>query len=91
MEAREIFEEKQARIDLIVCDWKMPGMSGKEFLELVRRYDTDLPFIMVTAKDRLESVLDAADSGVSAYITKPFNPELLRRRIIDTMVSGKKK
>ena len=90
VEAQAIFEAEQAKIDLIVCDWKMPRMSGKEFLELVRRQDAHLPFIMVTAQDDLHSVMEAADSGVSAYITKPYEPKLLCKRIIDTLGSNGK-
>ena len=67
--------------DLVVCDWKMPGLSGLEVLKLVRSVDRDLPFIMLTGNSDLGSVQEAKENGVTDYIAKPFNPDTLRRKV----------
>ncbi len=61
-------------IDLIVCDWNMPQMSGVELLRQLRTVDPDMPFLMVTGRGDMESVVEAKSSGVTGYIRKPFSP-----------------
>ena len=60
-------------IDLIVCDWNMPQMTGVEFLRQLRTVDTELPFLMVTGRLDMDSVMEAKSSGVTGYIGKPFS------------------
>lgn len=79
--ALEKFSEKGTRIRLIVCDWMMPGMEGIEFLRQVRKIDVEVPFLMLTAKSTQESVKEARELGVTQYIAKPFNLEMLRSRL----------
>lgn len=61
--------------DLVLLDIMMPGMSGLETLERLRRTNdrTSLPVIMVTAKSESEDVVEALDLGASDYITKPID------------------
>lgn len=78
------------RIDLIICDWVMPEMSGIELLQTVRqdsRY-AKVPFIMVTAEAEKEKIMEAIKSGVSQYIVKPFAAEALYAKIQVVMRKG---
>lgn len=79
--ALELMESEQ--VDFIVSDWNMPGMKGIEFLQQVRAMDRfkEIPFLMVSAEAKTENLMDAIKAGVSNYLTKPFTPELLMRKI----------
>ena len=70
-------------LDLIISDWNMPRMSGRDLLERVRgeARTKDLPFIMLTANSDQESVRTAVSLGVSGYLLKPFTPEVLLSRV----------
>jgi DNA-binding NtrC family response regulator len=59
--------------DLVVTDFKLPGMNGLEFLHAVKRVDADLPVIMMTAHGTVESAVDAMKAGASDYVLKPFS------------------
>ena len=65
-EAREFLNRSGAMIDLIICDWRMPRMSGLELLIEVRDEYPDMPFMMVTGNSDMESVSAAARHDVSA-------------------------
>ena len=47
----------------------------------LRGSGSSVPFIMITAENMTENVLEAKNAGVTAYITKPFNAQILRARI----------
>ena len=66
-------------VDLILCDWEMPEMSGLELLTWCREQDNlkTTPFIMVTSRGDKENVVQAIQAGVSDYIGKPFSNEQL--------------
>lgn len=72
------------RIDLIVCDWDMPKMTGMQLLSLVRESDMHkhIPFLLLTASTEKSRVLSALKGGVSDYLAKPFQPKELDYRII---------
>lgn len=72
-----------ARFDVVLCDWEMPEMSGSDLLKWVRSTPPvkDIPFIMVTAKREKESILDAINTGVTDYIVKPLNAEVLCQKL----------
>ena len=59
--------------DLVVTDFKLPGMSGLEFLHAVKRVNADLPVVMMTAYGTVESAVDAMKAGASDYVLKPFS------------------
>ncbi|MFQ5775035.1 MAG: response regulator [Kiloniellaceae bacterium] len=68
-------------INLVICDWNMPHMSGLELLKQVRASRPDLPFLMITARGTMDSVIAAKKNGVSAYIVKPFAPAQLEEKV----------
>ncbi|MBV8466266.1 MAG: diguanylate cyclase [Burkholderiales bacterium] len=73
----------QHRPALILLDVEMPGMSGYEVCrELLNNPDTrDCAIILVTAHAGLESEVAALDAGAVDFITKPFNPPVVRARV----------
>ena len=68
-------------IDVILCDWQMPRMSGLEVLRQLRTVDPDCPFIMITGSADMDSVARARESGVTAYISKPFSAIQLEKKL----------
>lgn len=68
-------------VNFIICDWNMPGLSGVEFLRQLRTVDPDVPFLMVTGRGDMDSVVEAKSSGVSGYIRKPFSPVQLEAKL----------
>lgn len=68
-------------VDLIICDWNMPKMTGLDLLRQVRTVSADIPFLMVTGASDEANVLDARSSGVTAYIVKPFSHEQLEKKL----------
>jgi CheY-like chemotaxis protein len=79
--ALEIFRATPMSFDLIICDWNMPVVSGVEVCKQVRAERPDLPFLLVTGRSDPDSVVVARETGVSAYITKPFSPQELNVKI----------
>lgn len=74
-------------VDLILCDWEMPEMSGLELLTWCREQDAlkTTPFIMVTSRGDKENVVQAIQAGVSDYIGKPFTSEQLITKVKKAM------
>lgn len=74
---------KSGSYDFLVTDWNMPGMTGIELLKAVRA-DPDLaslPVLMVTAEQKKEQIIEAAQAGVNGYIVKPFTAITLKEKI----------
>jgi diguanylate cyclase (GGDEF)-like protein len=74
---------REDRIDAVLLDVMMPGMSGLETLRHLRqlRSVADLPVIMVTAKDGSDDVVEALDLGANDYVTKPIDFAVALARI----------
>jgi signal transduction histidine kinase len=70
-------------LDLVLLDINMPGMSGLAVLESVRqtKNPTELPIIMVTARDAPENVVTALRLGANDYVAKPIQEHVLVARI----------
>jgi two-component system chemotaxis response regulator CheY len=75
---------------LVISDWNMEPMSGFELLQKVREETTlsETPFIIVTAESRTENVIAAKKAGVSNYIVKPFNAQMLKTKIESVCVAA---
>jgi len=67
-------------IDLIILDLMLPMMSGIEVCRRIRKF-SDVPIIMLTAKDDISDKVTGLDSGADDYVTKPFAIEELLARI----------
>jgi DNA-binding NtrC family response regulator len=61
------------RFDLVLTDFKLPGMSGLEFLLAVKRTNASLPVVLMTAYGTVESAVGAMKAGASDYVLKPFS------------------
>jgi class 3 adenylate cyclase len=70
-------------IDLVLLDVLMPRMDGYQVLEQIRRDPrlSNIPVIMISAVDEIETVVRCIAAGAEDYLQKPFNPVLLRARI----------
>jgi DNA-binding response OmpR family regulator len=58
--------------DLIVLDLMLPGMEGREVLQRIRRKNTCVPVLVLTARDAIEDKVKLFDAGADDYLTKPF-------------------
>jgi DNA-binding response OmpR family regulator len=66
--------------DLIILDLMLPGMSGLEFLQILRSKRVDTPVLILTAKDTVDDRVKGLDVGADDYMVKPFAfAELLAR------------
>ena len=61
------------RADLILTDLKLPGMTGLEMLQLIRRQDSHVPVIVMTAFGTVENAVDAMKAGAADFLLKPFS------------------
>jgi two-component system chemotaxis response regulator CheY len=68
-------------IDIILCDWNMPSMTGIEFLRQVRSTGADIPFMMITGRSDHNSVIEAKNFGVSGFIRKPYSPTQIEAKL----------
>jgi DNA-binding NtrC family response regulator len=60
------------KIDLVVTDFKLPGMSGLEFLQAIKKLDGGIPVVVMTAYGNVETAVDVMKAGGSDYVLKPF-------------------
>jgi sigma-B regulation protein RsbU (phosphoserine phosphatase) len=74
---------KTQPIDLVLLDVMMPEMNGYEVLERLKadRAWRNIPVIMISALDEIESVVRCIEMGAEDYLPKPFNPVLLKARV----------
>jgi two-component system chemotaxis response regulator CheY len=81
---------KKNEVDLIICDWNMPKMTGLDLLKKVRGEEStkSIPFVMVTAEAQKDNVLQAVQAGVSNYVVKPFTADAIKEKL--TQVFSKK-
>ncbi|MGE5173295.1 MAG: response regulator [Betaproteobacteria bacterium] len=80
-DARAALSKIQAGIDLIITDYRMPGMDGLEFMDVLRRERSAPPVIMLTAYAGVDSYLEATSLGVYEYVNKPVRNAELKRII----------
>ncbi len=79
---------KKDNVDIIVSDFKMPGMNGLQFLEKAREIAPQVPRIMMTAYPDLDLALSAINE---ARITKPFDPERMLGVVGDVLRNRRSK
>lgn len=77
-EAIQFLEHKQA--DMVLLDVMMPEMDGWETCEKIRAF-SNIPIIMLTARDAAEEMVKGLKKGADDYVTKPFNEDVLLARI----------
>ena len=72
-------------VDLLISDIKMPGMSGVDVLRAAKQIDDAIVGIMITAFKSSESAVEALRLGAHDYIDKPFDIELLKKKVRDAL------
>ena len=77
-DALEAFQEDPA--DVVLIDIMLPGIDGFEVCRSIRR-TSDVPIVMVTARDDTHDVVAGLEAGADDYLTKPFAPKELSARI----------
>ena len=74
------FETAEPPFDLVVLDLMLPGMSGYEICQEIRKSNTQIPILILSARTLPQDKQQAFDLGADQYMTKPFAlPELLSR------------
>src|ERR1051326_594447 len=61
------------RADLVLTDLKLPGMTGLQFLGLIRRQNTQVPVVMMTAFGSIETAVESMKAGATDFLLKPFS------------------
>jgi DNA-binding NtrC family response regulator len=74
--AMDIFEGRRD-IAAVLADLKMPGIDGLELYRMMSAIETDIPFIIMTAYGTIESAVEAMKEGVTNYLIKPLNYDVL--------------
>ena len=77
-EAIELFH--RASPDVVLIDIMLPGIDGFELCRTLRRH-SDVPIVMVTARNDTHDVVAGLEAGADDYLTKPFAPKELSARI----------
>ena len=67
--------------DLVVLDVMLPGLDGYEILSRLRRANSSVPVLMLTAKDAAEDQVKGLGLGADDYVVKPFRFEILSARV----------
>ena len=79
------FLEQNPGPNLALCDLRMPGMDGIEFLQQVRQRQFDLGVVLITAYGSIESAVEAMRVGADDYLTKPVDLYELRKRVTNLL------
>lgn len=74
---------RQSHVQLVVCDWGMPEMSGLDLCREVRELMSHryVYILMLTGNDLPQEIVEGLESGADDYLTKPFNPTELVLRV----------
>src|SRR6266852_9721106 len=90
--ARQLMQRvKENRLDLVLLDIEMPEVSGFDALKALRKdySPSQLPIIMVTARNQREDIIRALNLGANDYLTKPIHFPVAQARI-ETQLSRKR-
>jgi len=69
---------RASAVDLVLTDVKLPGMNGMEFLQAVKRSNSAIPVVVMTAFGTVETAVEAMKLGASNYVLKPFSLDEMR-------------
>ena len=71
LQALEVLEQED--IDLVISDWRMPGMDGPQLLAEIKQRYPNLPVIVMTAYSTVKNAVQSIRNGAYDYIAKPFD------------------
>jgi DNA-binding response OmpR family regulator len=69
------------KYELVILDWMLPGMTGKEICQQYRDRGGNTPILMLTSRSSAEEKEEGLDAGADDYLTKPFHPKELTARV----------
>ena len=72
---------KKSQFDLIITDWKMPGMTGDELANEIKAQSPSQPIIMITAHAEMLQTMKVSMKVIDAVVPKPFLLDDLRKAI----------
>jgi YesN/AraC family two-component response regulator len=72
-EALEIFNSSKAEVVMILSDINMPGMSGLELLQRLRKQDEKIPIYMISAYENEQYSRQSTELGANGFIPKPLD------------------
>ena len=83
----DMLNRYETKISLILLDIVMPGMDGFGVLDYMNRNNLieDIPVIMISGEDSGEVIKRAYERGVTDYIRRPFDTEVVHRRVLNTI------
>jgi len=70
---RALAEVRSSYFDLLLMDYKMPGMNGLQVLQEVKKFNPEIDVIMMTAYGTIETAVEAMKAGAVDYVTKPID------------------
>jgi two-component system response regulator HydG len=76
---------RRQKFDLVITDLRMPGVSGLELLRAIRKDNTSIPVILLTAYGTVEDAVEAMKLGAVDFLSKPIKREVLLKAIQDTL------
>ncbi len=85
--ALTVLDENFEKIQLVILDWNMPGMTGLEVLKTIRADEkfSAIPVMMLTSEAEQGYVVQALQAGAKNYLTKPFDKEMLNLKIQESV------
>jgi len=72
-------------VDMVITDYKMPGMTGLELIEALRKNKSQTPTMLMTGYPSSELQASARELGVGDYLVKPFPPERIRDAVLNIL------
>ncbi len=79
-EAYELYKDNIGSVNLLILDIMMPGLNGWEVTKKVREI-SDVPIILLSARSEEFDILTGYENGADDYVTKPFSPSILVKRV----------
>ncbi len=82
--------QTRGRVDLIICDWDMPKVTGVQVLQMIKKVPSSkiIPFLMVTGHTKKEDIVKVLKMGVDGYVMKPFKEDSFSAKVLEALITG---